>query len=715
MDTTNSFDEIHQEMESRARKLNEYLEVDLETITDEYIAKALPEGYEDIIDEIKDDEEYKYLTSMPVELVESTAQFNFKMYQIVRELTAANPVAPPYCATKELQEMEMLKCKYDIVYFATNYVYIPVVGGIVKYEANSYLKAKLRLIEASVLHLFMTSRQSSKTQTDLVGALWYFLFWARSKQTLVNTKLEENEKNLRNIMAMLERVPKWMNTFKEDHPDTINNIRTKISPTKSELMIGVVDRVDPASSLRGRTCALFIDEVAYLKGISVAYSAIAFITNTYSKMAKKMYVPSPFSLVSTPNSINLENGAFWFEMWQNAYEVSYDEIKDLLPHEIRAYFNKLGHAIVKIEQPWYTYPGRARRDDVETLEFRKKYHSTLMNPDAPIEEIEKIDKDLASWLLETKATCRTLSNIKKDIYCMFLTGTADAIFEEEVLDNMYKSKRFPIRTEKIPGVLDGDVAFYKELKPSEGFFRYFTVFDFAWSISGDYLGAIILDREDLEIVARVRLRPGSVRKGYPVIKYIVEKLFNNELSFAIERNSAGVACVEDCMDDSNLRSKLYFEMYKSKYGERNIEKKVYGINTTKENRPVAISEFITYAIENQYVMKDEELIKEIIGLIEKNGKVQAAPGLHDDLVMSLALSLYILLYKDEIVKRISLTSRGMRNKYQRMASLNDPYGNNHVISKEEEESDKYKYYEEQFKSLRENQLKADNLFARLNK
>ena len=702
-------------LKSTSEKFQEALSIDFEHSSDEFLEEFLPSNYRDIIKEIRDDEEYQYLVNMPNELIKSTKEYNFKMYKNIRAYNKLNPKAG-LLTTAEEKAFELQRCKYDILYFVENYVFVQFVGGVIKFKLNDKIRCKLRLYEASVMHLFMTSRQSSKTQSSLVGDLWYFNFWKRSKMTLVNTKLDENEKNLREIMSMEELLPDWMKTFNPDHKEAIDNVRKKISPLKSEIAIGVVDRFDPKSSLRGKTSALDIDEVAYLKKVSEAYSAIAFITSTYSKMAKRTYTPSPFALTSTPNDINTENGSFWHELWSNAYEVKYEEIKDLLPFEIQEYFNKINVVVTKVEQYWYEFPDRARYVDATTVKFKRKYHHILMNPDASIDEIRKIDDGLATWLLETKAIAQTLSNIKKDIYCMFLTSSSESIFEEFILDEMYKSIREPIRELSIPGIKDGFVRFYKELESSEAYFHYFTVFDAAYSLIGDYVGATILDRRDMSIVAVVRFRPGRVKKTYPVIKWIVKDLFDGEISFAVERNSFGISVVEDCEDDPYLKTRLFYMPYQSKYGDVDLEKKVYGITTTAQNRPVAINEFINYVLERYNYIYDKKLVDEIIGLVEKNGKVVAAPGLHDDLVMSLALGLYLITQESDTVKRVSMTSRSIRNNYQKYIALNSRNGEKvRSITKEEESTDIYKHYEEQLKDLRNNTFDFDRMFKNLNK
>ena len=139
-------------------KFRESLEIDIENTDENTLKERLPEEYQDLIKEIKEDEEYQYLKNMPVDLINSTKEFNFQMYTKMRELTKKEPKKPPIVLKKETMELEILKCKYDIVYFAENYVKIPTVGGIVQFMLNDKIRCTLRLVEAGMLTLFMTSR-----------------------------------------------------------------------------------------------------------------------------------------------------------------------------------------------------------------------------------------------------------------------------------------------------------------------------------------------------------------------------------------------------------------------------------------------------------------------------------------------------------------------------------------------------------------------------
>lgn len=717
---SDDYSSIQEEIESNHIKMEALLTDEITTEEEiEKIKDTLPENYQDIVDEVREDPEYLYLKNMPEELINSTKEFNYSMYVKIRAMTKAKPIAEPYFATDELKQIEFLKCKYDIVYFAENHVRIPTVAGVSRFLINDKLRTVLRLAEASVMNMFTTSRQSSKTMKDTVIQLWYFNFWSRSKSTLVNTAVAENKKNLRVILSLFETLPPFLNTFDESHPDAISNVFEKVSPTKSEITTGVVDKQDPASSLRGKTSSIFIDEAAYLFGIEDAYPAIAFIYSMYGKMAKATFTPAPFNIISTPNAINTSSGAWYNEMWTNAYEVDYEEIKDLLPFEIQSYFRKLHVVITKVEQYWYEFPNRGRRTDINTEEFRKQYHHILMNIDTPIADIYEIDPLLGNWLQETRAVSKKLSNIKKDIYCMFLNGSSSAIFEESVLDDLLGSVRQPKQIIPVPNLAGKNnlVKMYiDKLEYGEAYTNYFTVFDIAYSLNGDAVSGIILDKRNMKIVASIKFKPGKIRTIAPILKWFVMDIFEGELSYSVERNSFGAAVIEDLEEIPDMKSRLYYEPSTSKYDKvhDNFAKITFGITTTKANRPIAIADFIDYVLERKTEMLDKELVSEINGLIDKNGRVEAAQGLHDDSVMSLSLTLYILIHRPELVKIVSMTSMHKRNTYAKVIDLNTNSKSSSVITKEMIKDEKYKHYDKQFEHLKNQKTNFASLISKMN-
>ena len=76
---------------------------------------------------------------------------------------------PKKVVSKEEQALEILKCKYNILYYLKNYCKIPLTGGSsTDLLMNDKLKTVAFYIEAGAPFIFQTARQSSKTTIVLL-------------------------------------------------------------------------------------------------------------------------------------------------------------------------------------------------------------------------------------------------------------------------------------------------------------------------------------------------------------------------------------------------------------------------------------------------------------------------------------------------------------------------------------------------------------------
>jgi hypothetical protein len=84
-----------------------------------------------------------------------------------------------------------------------------------------------------------------------------------------------------------------------------------------------------------------------------------------------------------------------------------------------------------------------------------------------------------------------------------------------------------------------------------------------------------------------------------------------------------------------------------------------GFRTTSLTRPLVINSFID-AVENKELkILDRQLLNECLTLINNNGKIEAATGKHDDLIMACAIALFVRPSQsfsnyDDIESRIKL-------------------------------------------------------------
>jgi len=114
---------------------------------------------------------------------------------------------------------------------------------------------------------------------------------------------------------------------------------------------------------------------------------------------------------------------------------------------------------------------------------------------------------------------------------------------------------------------------------------------------------------------------------------------NRRPLLVVEKNNHGHAVLQELFDH-----KRYPNLYHEKEGEP-------GWLTTSINRPIMLNQFID-AVEDGFLeIRSKVTLREMLTLVNKNGKIQAADGKHDDGVMATAIGLQVLM---TVSKKIEL-------------------------------------------------------------
>lgn len=316
--------------------------------------------------------------------------------------------------TKEQQALEILKCKYNILYYLENYSMIPLPGGgSTMLEVNDKLRTVALLYQASVIHIFQTSRQSSKTTIQLCCTTWYINFWENVKILFFNTKASDNKKNLLEIKKMIALLPKWMRSF--DPKRDPNNVEKFRNGIESEITLMSIDRQSPDATGRGNTGAIYLDEFGFLHNIHIAYTPLSFIYSNYSRISNKNYVPAPYAITSTPADPMTAEGELFQTLWEKAFEVNYDDIKDMLPHEIKKYIETNSDSnIAKVFQFWYEYPDRCEKELYNPENDENILH-LLMDPFVDIKELAEYSDKAAEYLKSVRILCKTKTQLRREV------------------------------------------------------------------------------------------------------------------------------------------------------------------------------------------------------------------------------------------------------------------------------------------------------------
>jgi hypothetical protein len=199
--------------------------------------------------------------------------------------------------TPEMIE-EMKICFRKILHFAENYFFIVTEDGKRKIELRKYQKRLLKAFANNRFNLVLSSRQSGKTTTITIYALWMVCFQSDKRITILANKEDTAKEIFARIKMAFEQLPIWMKppvkSWRRDGFQLENDSAITISTTST-------------SGPRGSTSnLLIIDEMAHCQPELMkelwksAYPII-------SSMKKSQLV-----VISTPNGVDNK----FYELYQ---------------------------------------------------------------------------------------------------------------------------------------------------------------------------------------------------------------------------------------------------------------------------------------------------------------------------------------------------------------------------------------------------------------
>lgn len=201
---------------------------------------------------------------------------------------------------------ELKLCAKKINHFAENYFYIVTEDGKQKISLYKYQKSLLKAFVNNRFNVVLSSRQSGKTTTITIYALWMVCFQSDKRITIVANKEDTAKEIFARIKMSFEQLPIWMKppikSWRKDGFELKNDSKITISSTSS-------------AGPRGSTSnLLIIDEMAHCPNELMKElwkSAIPII----SSMKKSQLV-----VISTPNGV--ENK--FYELYQQAQKPDSD-------------------------------------------------------------------------------------------------------------------------------------------------------------------------------------------------------------------------------------------------------------------------------------------------------------------------------------------------------------------------------------------------------
>jgi len=244
-----------------------------------------------------------------------------------------------------------------------------------------------------------------------------------------------------------------------------------------------------------------------------------------------------------------------------------------------------------------------------------------------------------AWAESERATMTTAQWAQE--YCCDFAKSGNTVIDADTIEWYEKNYiREPISKE----AFDHNFWIWKEMEYGK---NYILSSDIARGDGGDYSTIIVSCVEDMEQVAEYKGKINPSTFGDLLVQ--VGRRYNNAM-IVCENNNVGYAAIQRVLDSQ------YPKMYWSKKVEGQLffdplnwsipgPDKIPGFTTGPKNRPLVINSYAETLTQKQYIIHSSRLLDEIKGFIWVNTgnqiRAQAAEKTHDDLVMALAIGLFV--------------------------------------------------------------------------
>ena len=553
--------------------------------------------------------------------------FFLRLYD--KGLQGIDPHGPITAMSNELCQRIMAECIRNPWYYLREVCRIPDQGNSngIPYKLNRANLAATWCFVNNIDHYLTIPRQVGKTQSIIANLTWAYLFGTtNSSFAFFATSQELASENLERLKMQRELLPPYLRLRQDCVIDAIlgtkdneiDNIRKIYNPLNKNTIVTKPKASSKEAAIklgRGNTLPItysdeteftdYIDEI--VKASGPAFSTAAANAERNGAAYCRIFSSTPGDLDSPAGQAAqaiLDKTCRWTETY---YDLGPEKAKEIIASNSE-------NGICYIE---YSYKQLGLGEEW----FRKLCKLVNGDPTA----------------------------IKRELLLQRIRGSKDSPFSEEDLMAIQEIRPVILEEYFIMDIYQLNV--YKELNPKV---PYLVGVDVATGVNNDSTAVSVVNPYTLQIDAEFR----SPIMGYPDLKrflYQMVKKYIPNCVLCIEKNHGGDAVIQD-LRESVLNRNIYHSMSKelvddnnAKMNKGHIEREVerrrnYGVFTGTKSRALMIDLLFLTVQENKDRLTSHYVIDDILKLVRKNGKVQAAAGEHDDSIMSYLIALYVYTY-----------------------------------------------------------------------
>lgn len=140
------------------------------------------------------------------------------------------------------QVKDLVKSKNDVFYFSKFVKIISLDKGIISYDPYDFQREMITLFDEYRYCVILSSRQSGKSTTVGIYALWYAIFNENKFIGIVSNKASSSKEILHRIKIMYEQLPFWMKPgvieWNKNSVEFENGTRIQVSATSESAFRG---------------------------------------------------------------------------------------------------------------------------------------------------------------------------------------------------------------------------------------------------------------------------------------------------------------------------------------------------------------------------------------------------------------------------------------------------------------------------------------------
>lgn len=554
------------------------------------------------------------------------------------DLADVDPFSPNL--TKEQVQAIINECIINPWYFIRECVRIPEQGGGTGPGAGS----KFRLHRGNLaacwcffrnIDLYLViPRQCFKTHSMLACLNWAYIFGtSNSVFNFSNKSQKDSDDNLRKMKEQKDVLPIYMQhrygieidesgDFKQ--VKGLDNVRTMTNPVNgnridSKPSAATEEKADGIG--RGNSAPIqFYDEVEFTKYIGTiimaagpAYVRAAENAKKNGAMYGRIFITTPGNIDSQPvkDSMSTREQAAVFT--ERLYDMTEDDIAAFMKANSRngIIYIEFNYKQIGMDEEWY----------------------------------QKVCA-VSNW---------DKIKIKREVLLQRIRGTSESPFDPDDLDTINGFRKEPIDEIMVNKIFT--LYIYEKLDKTV---PYIMGVDCATGVNNDNTVLMIIDPYTLHPVACMKTPLADAVETAQNIIHVVNRYIPKAL-VAIESNHLGSAIIA-ILKRSSIAANLYYDIDKAMVPdvETRLDKhgmvmndpnnrRFYGVATTATTRPMMMQILLRHVAERKSDFICRELIDDLNNLIQKaSGKIEAAPGEHDDVVMAYLIALFVYYHGSKL-------------------------------------------------------------------